>query len=120
MDETAVKKASLVQHKEEEACGKKQEQEAQEQDTHEKVERAKNAKDQEEVIANEVSLDQSNQALIKGRSDDCTIARANMDAHRLVELIYTSSTHTVQFKVSCCFLPCSKCGSSSNGQTALD
>jgi len=96
MDETAAMMASSVQH-EEKACNKKQEKEAQEQDVvHEKVEVAKNASDQETVIANEVSLDQGNRAL-PCRSDECTVACANMDAQRLLKLICTNTEFNSEF-----------------------
>ena len=96
MDETAANMVSLVQHKGEEACDMKREKEAQQQDVHEKVEVTKNATDLEAAVANEVSVDQGNRAF-PCRSDDCTVACANMDAQRLLKLICTNTELNSEF-----------------------
>ncbi|CAN6287597.1 unnamed protein product [Urochloa humidicola] len=85
MEEAVTKKASATQGKEEEACSEEKE----EQESHDE-EVAKNVVKEEATVANEASQDRGNQALPGGFNDHAA-ACANMDAQRLVKLLFTTT-----------------------------
>ncbi|CAN6317693.1 unnamed protein product [Urochloa humidicola] len=85
MEEAVTKKASTAQGKEEEACGE----EKREQKSHEE-EVAKNVVKEDAAVPNEPSQDQGSQTLPGGFSDRGA-ACADMDAQRLVKLLFTTT-----------------------------
>ncbi|XP_025791601.1 uncharacterized protein LOC112872757 [Panicum hallii] len=95
MEEAVTKKAPAMQGKEEEACGVKQEKE-EEQKAREEEEGSKNVTTEETAVVEEVSQDQGNRALPGGFSDR-TAACANMDAQRIVKLLFTNTGLNLEF-----------------------
>ncbi|KAG2547623.1 hypothetical protein PVAP13_9KG470100, partial [Panicum virgatum] len=95
MEEEVTKKAPVMQGKVEEACGVKQEKE-EEQKAREEEEGSKNVTIEETTVVKEVSQDQGNRAL-PGDFSDPTGARANMDAQRIVKLLFTKIGLNLEF-----------------------
>ncbi|PUZ38101.1 hypothetical protein GQ55_9G170100 [Panicum hallii var. hallii] len=95
VEEAVTTKAPAMQGKEEEACGVKQEKE-EEQKAREEEEGSKNVTTEETAVAEEVSQDQGNRALPGGFSDR-TAACANMDAQRIVKLLFTNTGLNLEF-----------------------
>ncbi|CAN6298638.1 unnamed protein product [Urochloa humidicola] len=99
MEEATTNKSSVVEFKEQEACGEKQVEEKQE--AHEEEQNAKNATKEEEEKAKKVYLDQDSQPH-PGPTElnDLAATFASMDAQRLVKLIHTNIGLSTEFRAA--------------------